>query len=76
MTTDSGTRPASALSGQARLVRISAPSGDRDADRWQGQCPCGWKGAAHSNRTVEGRSLGERDVREHVCAPKCLGEAR
>lgn len=52
----------------ATAVRISAPSGNRDNDYWQAQCSsCSWKGSSHSNRTVEGKSLAERDAEQHKC---------
>jgi hypothetical protein len=52
----------------ATVTRLPAPSGNRDNDHFRPECPaCGWKGALHSNRTVEGRSLAERDAREHKC---------
>lgn len=53
----------------ATVKRLRAPSGDRDHDRFQAVCgSCGWQcNALHSNRTVEGRTLAERDAREHYC---------
>ena len=53
----------------ATVVRYKAPSGNRDNDYFYAECPCGWTGAYHSNRTVEGRRLAERDARLHV---RCL----
>lgn len=50
----------------AYVNRLWAPSGNRDADHFQATClACGWTGAAHSNRTVEGRGLAERDTAQH-----------
>ena len=51
----------------AVVVRLRAPSGNRDADYFQLQCSCGWVGAAYSNRTAEGRALAERHADEHRC---------
>ena len=51
----------------ARVVRLSAPSGNRDNDYFQARCACGWKGSPHSNRLAEGRRLAERDARNHRC---------
>lgn len=46
--------------------RIPAKSGNRDNDYWQAKCPqCPWVGGFHSNRTIEGRTLAERDASEH-----------
>jgi hypothetical protein len=48
------------------VKRLRAPSGNRDADRFQAVCSCGWRArATHSNRTAEGRSLAERDAEDH-----------
>jgi len=52
---------------RTEAVRIPAPSGNRDSDHWQAQCPFGWKGALHSNRTIEGRRLAAREAQEHIC---------
>lgn len=53
----------------ATAVRIKAPSGNRDNDHWQAACgACPWKGALYSNRTVEGRTLADRDATGHRCA--------
>lgn len=50
----------------ATAKRHRAPSGNRDADYWYASCPvCNWQGAYHPNRTVEGRSLAERDAASH-----------
>lgn len=51
----------------ATVKRHKAPSGNPDADRFQALCAehPGWITAAHSNRTVEGKSLAERDRVEH-----------
>lgn len=51
----------------ATVTRLRAPSQNRDADYWQARCTeCGWgSGGMHSNRTVEGRSLAERDAADH-----------
>jgi len=55
----------------ASVERYSAPSGNRDADMFRATCACGWKSLAwHSNRTIEGRALAERDATEHRCQPK------
>ena len=51
----------------ARIERVRARSGNPDADYFRAICPCGWKGAVHSNRTIEGRRLAERDARGHLC---------
>lgn len=52
--------------GDASVKRIRAPSGNRANDRFQAVHPaCGWSGAYHSNRTIEGRKLAQRDAREH-----------
>ena len=52
----------------ARVVRLSAPSGNRDNDYFQPQCDaCNWHGASYSNRTIEGRELADRDARQHTC---------
>lgn len=57
----------------ATVRRIAAPSGNRDSDRFQATCPCGWTAAAaHSNRTTEGRTLAERDAADHRCTPRAL----
>lgn len=54
----------------AEVERYRAPSRNRDEDRFRAVHPaCGWRSLAwHSNRTVEGRRLAERDAREHRCA--------
>lgn len=54
----------------AAVKRVSAPSGNRDSDRFQAVCSeCGWaSNALHSNRTVEGRTLAERDAKDHNTA--------
>lgn len=51
----------------ARADRIRSASGDRDYDYWQATCDaCPWQALAmHSNRTIEGRRLAERDANEH-----------
>ena len=50
----------------AHVVRIRAKSGNRDNDHFQAQCfVCPWEGGVHSNRTVEGRTLAERDAASH-----------
>jgi len=51
----------------AEVRRLAAASGNRDNDYFRAQCSCGWKGSPHSNRTVEGRRLAERDARNHRC---------
>lgn len=52
----------------ATIERYSAPSGNRDADMFRAVCTCGWKSLAwHSNRTVEGKRLAERDANQHRC---------
>ena len=52
----------------ARVVRLSAPSGNRDNDYFRPECrECDWHGAAYSNRTIEGRELADRDARQHTC---------
>lgn len=54
----------------ATVVRIKAPSGNRDNDYWQPVCSqCPWKGGLYSNRTVQGRTLADRDATEHRCPP-------
>ena len=56
--------------------RISAPSGNRDNDYWQAACSaCPWQSALYSNRTIEGRTLAERDRTEHVCKKRFTVEA-
>ena len=58
----------------ARVVRLSAPSGNRDNDYFQPQCDtCNWHGASYSNRTIEGRELADRDARQHTCLQSALG---
>lgn len=49
--------------------RYRAPSGNRDEDRFRATCPdCGWKSLAwHSNRTIEGRKVAEREAAQHRC---------
>lgn len=53
----------------AKVERISAPSGDRDADYFRARHDdCGWVDPAmYSNRTVEGRRLAQRNADEHRC---------
>lgn len=52
----------------ATVTRHRAPSGNRDADSFAATCErCGWTGASHSNRTIEGKSLAERDAQQHRC---------
>ena len=56
------------MTPKARVVRLSAPSGNRDADHFRPTCPhCGWSGVHYSNRTIEGRRLAERDAERHRC---------
>lgn len=52
-----------------KVIRHRAPSGNRDADRFQAACGgCGWKSNAfNSNSTVEGRRITEREANEHRC---------
>lgn len=50
------------------VTRLRAPSGNRDNDYFQPTCTCGWKGATHSNRTIEGRRLAHRDAEAHRCS--------
>lgn len=54
----------------AVAVRLPAQSGNHDNDYWQAQhAACGWKDTArYSNRTIEGRTLAERNAAEHRCA--------
>jgi hypothetical protein len=53
----------------AEARRLHAPSGNRDNDYWQAECSCGWTSSAvHSNRTVEGRALADRDAADHMAA--------
>lgn len=52
----------------ATVKRHKAPSGNRDNDYFQAVCSCEWSGGMHSNRTVEGRSLAERDRDDHAGA--------
>lgn len=50
------------------VKRHPAPSGNRDSDYFQAVCGgCGWSGGMHSNRTIEGRGLADRDDAGHVC---------
>lgn len=50
----------------ALVVRLWAPSGNRDNDYFQPLCgECNWRGATYSNRTIEGRQLAERDTFDH-----------
>lgn len=51
----------------ATTRRLSAPSGNRDSDYFRAECgACGWIALAmHSNRTVEGRRLADRDAADH-----------
>ncbi len=50
----------------ATVIRLHAPSGNRDADYWQAQCSaCAWLSASYPNRTVEGRKLADRAAAEH-----------
>jgi len=53
----------------ATVERYRAPSGNRDEDRFRAvHAACGWRSLGwHSNRTIEGRGLAERDAREHRC---------
>lgn len=52
----------------ATVKRLRSASGNRDHDYFQPQCStCNWKGAPYSNRTVEGRTLAERDAEQHRC---------
>lgn len=52
----------------ATAVRIPAKSGNRDNDYWQAKCDCGWVDPAlYSNRTIEGRTLAERNAGDHTC---------
>lgn len=55
----------------ATVTRLTAPSGNPDADRFQAACAaCGWVDPAlYSNRTVEGRRLAHRDAEQHRCPP-------
>lgn len=54
---------------ETTVKRHRAPSGNRDADYFQAVCTCGWPGGGvHSNRTVEGRRLAERDAADHQAA--------
>jgi hypothetical protein len=54
----------------ATVERYRAPSGNRDEDRFRAVCnSCDWKSLGwHSNRTIEGRRLAERDAAQHRCA--------
>lgn len=54
------------------VKRLSAPSGNRDADYFQPACTCGWTGAAYSNRTIEGRTLAEKRATEHRCKTQAV----
>lgn len=62
----------------ATVRRIFAPSGNRDADYFQAVCPehPSWISGTHSNRSVEGRSLADRDRDDHNAArhPTSAGE--
>ena len=54
--------------GHVRVVRYFAPSGNTDADYFSPRCDvCGWSGAFHSNRTIEGRRIAERQATDHRC---------
>lgn len=53
----------------SNVKRHAAPSGNRDNDWFQAECSCDWKSQAlHSNRTIEGYELAERDARDHTSA--------
>jgi hypothetical protein len=56
---------------RATVKRLPAPSGNRDSDYFQPVCACGWQGALHSNRTVEGRTIAQRAASEHRCVETC-----
>lgn len=47
--------------------RHHAPSGNRDHDYFRAECTsCDWTARAmHSNRTIEGRALAQRDADDH-----------
>lgn len=61
----------------ATVQRHRAPSGNRDNDYFHAVCPtCGWTGAYHPNRTVEGRRLAERDAAQHRCTVQLTIPAR
>lgn len=50
----------------AQVVRQVAPSGNRDGDYFYAVCEAHeWAGAFYSNRTVEGRTLADRDAAAH-----------
>jgi len=53
----------------ATVERYRTPSGNRGEDRFRAvHAACGWRSLAwHSNRTVEGRRLAERDATQHRC---------
>lgn len=52
-----------------KVRRLAAPSGNRDNDYFRAECgSCGWVARGmHSNRTVEGRRLADRDAAGHLC---------
>lgn len=54
----------------ATVERYRSPSSNRDDDRFRAVCnSCDWKSLGwHSNRTIEGRRLAERDAAQHRCA--------
>jgi len=53
----------------ATVERYRTPSGNRDEDRFRAVCAgCSWRALGwHSNRTIEGRALAERDATQHRC---------
>lgn len=57
------------LGSAAHVERYRSPSGNPDHDYWLPRCPkCPWTGAYYSNRTIEGRSLAQRDAEDHYRA--------
>lgn len=55
------------MTQNATVVRHRSPSGNRDADHFRAECSehPEWSPAFHSNRTVEGRTLAQRDAEAH-----------
>lgn len=60
----------------ATIKRYRAPSGNRDEDRFRAvHAACGWRSLAwHSNRTVEGRRIAEREAQQHRCPKPVVDE--
>lgn len=62
------------LTTTASIERYHAPSGNRDNDKFRGTCAvCPWTGTVwHSNRTVEGRQMAQRDAEDHATTHKMV----